>query len=233
MQANQVAQLPSYRLAVGNENLAFQELSVSDPVVTGAQILALAKILRPTDHLLFQMLPDGLLEEIRPEESTNLTGAGTERFLVFKSDRSFRFLLDDRSFDWGATHISGATLKKLAGVEALSTDVWLDTIGGTDRIIGEKELADLSSPGVERFFTKPVSITVIVNGKKRTVHSRVLAYWDVVLLAYPEAQPSEGIIYTIDYGFGPPANPEGTLAEGQKVQIKEGMKFYVTPTDKS
>ena len=60
-----------------------------------------------------------------------------------------------------------------------------------------------------------------------------MAYWEVVKLAYPEAVPSENIIYTVNYARGPATNPEGSMVEGQSVQIKEGMTFYVTPTDKS
>lgn len=222
-----------YVIHVADERFQFQAVRLSDPVVTGAQILAASRVAHPLDHLLFQMLPSGLLEEIRPEESTTLRPVGGEKFLVFRSDRSFRFQLDDRAFDWGATHISGATLKQLAGLEIPEFDVWLDTVGGKDRVIGDIEFADLTEQGVERFVTKPISITIIVNAKPRVVNRRRLAYWDVVLLAFPDAVPSEGIIYTIDYARGPHANPEGTLASGQHVQVKEGMKFYVTPTDKS
>ena len=101
-----------YRILVAREDLQFTPASLADPVPTGAQILAVAGIHQPTEHLLFQMLASGLLEEIRPEETTDLRLAGKEKFLVFRSDRAFRFQLDDRAFDWGASRISGATLKR-------------------------------------------------------------------------------------------------------------------------
>ena len=222
-----------YKLIIGNERLEYLETNINDPVPTGLQILSAAGVSQPVEHLLFQMLQNGLLEEIRPEETTDLRVAGVEKFLVFRSDRTFRFQLNDRSFDWGASHILGATLKQLAGVDINNNDVWLDARGGTDRVIGDTDLADLSKQGVERFFTKPVAITIIVNARKKEVHQRRLSYWEVVKLAYPEAVASDRVIYSIDYSCGPHANPEGSMVDGQHVQIKDGMKFYVTATDKS
>lgn len=222
-----------HTIRVGNDRLQFITLQIADPIVTGAQILAASGFTSPVEHLLFQWLENGLLEEIRPEETADLRQPGAERFLVFRSDRSFRFQLDDRAFDWGATHISGATLKKLASADVQSVDVWLDTVGGVDRVIADTELADLTQQGVERFVTKPISITIVVNAKPRVVHQRRLSYWEVVLLGFPDAKMADNIIYSIDYAGGPSANPEGTLADGQSVQLKDRMKFYVTPTDKS
>lgn len=223
----------SYKLAIGNDRLEYSEIRIHDPVPTGMQILLAAGVTQPVEHLLFQMLHNGLLEEIRPDETTDLRSAGVEKFLIFRSDRTFRFQLDDRSFDWGAVHISGATLKKLAGVDINNNNLWLDTRGGSDCLIGNTDLADLSKPGVERFFTNPVAITIFVNGRPREVHQPRLSYWEVVKLAFPDAVPSDQVIYTIDYSCGPHANPEGAMVDGQHVQIKDGMKFYVTPTDKS
>ena len=230
---NSVGVLDTYRILVARENLQFTPASLADPVPTGAQILAAAGIHQPTEHLLFQMLTSGLLEEIRPEETTDLRSLGKEKFLVFRSDRSFRFQLDDRTFDWGASRISGATLKQLAGVGEATHEVWLDELGGSDREIADAELVDLTVPGVERFRTRPIVITILVNARRKELHQRRVSYWEIVKLAFPEAVPAENILYTINYGHGPAANPEGSMVDGQHVQIKNEMTFYVTPTDKS
>ena len=104
-----------YRVQIGNAKLEFHPAVIEDPVPTGSQILEAADA-RPADqHLVFQVLQNGLLEELRPDETTDLRAKGVEKFLVFRSDRSFRFELDGRIFEWGATLISGMTLKKLAG----------------------------------------------------------------------------------------------------------------------
>lgn len=222
-----------YRVQIGNERLEYRAIVINDPVPTGRQILEAADVRPVLEHLVFQVLANGLLEELRPDETTDLRVRGVEKFLVFRSDRSFRFQIDDRSFDWGASHISGATLKRLGGVEIANHDVWQDVPGGTDRLIGDAELADLSAPSVERFVTKPISITIVVNARPKEIHQRRMSYWEIVRLAYPEAVPSENIIYTVNYARGPHSNPEGSMVDGQHVQVKDGMTFYVTPTDKS
>lgn len=222
-----------FGIQIGDQSMQFVPQVVDDPVVTGNQILVVAGARPASDFLVFQVLRDGALEVVRPEETVDLRSAGAEKFLVFRSDRSFRFFLDERAFDWGASHISGRTIKRLAGVPAETTDVWLDAAGGNDRVIENKEMVDLAQPGTERFITRSIQITIKVNSRDRVVDHRMLTYWEVVKLAYPEAVPSDQIIYSIDYASGPRQNPSGTLVEGQSVTVKEGMKFYVTPTDKS
>ncbi len=222
-----------FGIHIGDQFMQFVPKVVDDPVVTGSQILGLAGSRPVSDFLVFQVKRDGVLEMVRPEEAVDLRSAGTEKFLVFRSDRSFRFYLDERAMDWGASMISGGTIKRLAGVSADTTDVWLDAAGGTDRVIENKDMVDLADLGAERFVTRPVRIAIKVNSRERVVDHRVLTYWELVKLAYPEAVPSELIIYSIDYAGGPHQNLNGSLVENQTVTVKEGMKFYVTPTDKS
>lgn len=221
-----------YGILIGDETLQFKGVVIADPVPTGQQIVLAAGVRQTTEYLVYQMLPDGQLEEIRPEETTDLRANGAEKFLVFRSDRSFRFLLDDRAIDWGSSQITGATLKKLAGVDLETNDVLLRK-ENADQLISDSGFSDLSLPGVERFYTKGIALTIIINARERVVNKRRLSYWEVVKLAEPNAMPSETTEYTVTYGNGPASNPEGSLVEGQSVNIKERMKFYVTPTDKS
>ena len=75
--------------------------------------------------------------------------------------------------------------------------------------------------------------TIVVNGRPKEIAQSHLTYWEVVQLAYPDAVPSQTTVYTVTYKRGPGHNPEGTMVEGQTVQIKNGMLFNVTRTDKS
>ena len=75
------------------------------------------------------------------------------------------------------------------------------------------------------------SYNIVVNGRPRVVTVHKLTYWEVVLLAYPDAHQDENVLYTVTY-----ANPhghDGTLAEGQEVVIKDGMVFNVGKTNRS
>lgn len=127
--------------------------TTNDPVVTGQQLLDLAGK-RPTDEfIIFQLLHDGQLEEIRLDETVDLRRSGIEKFITWQSDRSFRFVIDGRRFEWGAPIITGLKLKQLAGVDPVSYEVWQEVRGAEDRPIADNEQVDLNQPGVERFFT--------------------------------------------------------------------------------
>ncbi|MBE5270589.1 multiubiquitin domain-containing protein [Stenotrophomonas sp. B2] len=222
-----------WRIQVGDDALQFRSIVVTDPILTGSQILAVAGVRDRIEHLVYQMLPSGLLEEINPEETTDIRSNRAARFLLFKNDRSFRLLVDDRTLDWGAGRISGATLRALAGRDEPDLFIWQDLRSQADLLVLDEDLVDLTLPGVERFYLREVTFNIFVNGSPETLSRPRLAYWDVVKLGFPDANPAEEIVYTIDYIGGPHQNPEGTMSAGQSVRIKEGMKFYVTPSDKS
>ena len=132
---------------------------IHESLITGRQILDLAGKRPATEFVVLQYLPDGLLQEIRLEETTDLRERGIERFITFQSDRIFRFTLDEREFIWGAPLISGAKLKELAGVDPAKFDVWQEVRKSDDRLIGDKEDANLDEKGTERFFTAAKTTT--------------------------------------------------------------------------
>ena len=136
------------RIKVDEKVLIFEK-----SVTFGKDILKKAEKEPIKDYLLYQILSDGMLEEIRLEETVDLRRKGIEKFLSFKSDRSFRFELDGRRFDWGGSCISGRKLKDLAQVDSNQYGVWLEVSGKEDRPINDKELVDLQVEGLERFYT--------------------------------------------------------------------------------
>lgn len=154
-----VRQHGPYRVEIGNERLEYHQAVIDDPVPTGLQITEAAGVHHADEYLVFQVLNTGMLEELRPDETTDIRAKGVEKFLIFRNDRSFRFELDGRIFEWGGTFISGLTLKKLAGVDYAKYGVWLEVRGTDDRPIGNNELIDLSAIGIERFFTGIVQTT--------------------------------------------------------------------------
>lgn len=82
------------------------------------------------------------------------------------------------------------------------------------------------------------TFNVIVNGKPpkavTTDKSMELAYEDVVRLDYPNAVFNDNqTVYTVTYKRGQGNKPEGELAQGDRLKLKEGMIINVTPTDRS
>ena len=142
-----------WRILIGNQELEFCPAVIDDPVPTGRQLLKLAKARPVEEYMVFQMLRDGELEDLRLDETTDLREAGVERFLVFKGSETFRIELDRQVVEWGAPRITGRTLKGLAGVDPTTYGVWQEVPGEDDRLIDDSEFVDLRGPGLERFFT--------------------------------------------------------------------------------
>ena len=55
--------------------------------------------------------------------------------------------------------ITGRTLKKLAGVDPSTFDVWQEVPMAQDKKIGNREEANLEEKGTERFFTAKKTTT--------------------------------------------------------------------------
>jgi len=139
-----------YRVSIGDALFSFRPVIVEQPLVTGRALRQLAALNPPEHHACFAVFTDGLLEEIRLEESVDLR-AGVERFVAFKSDRIFRFTINGAEYQWGGAFITGATVLKLAHTEAHMTRVLLRQPDGSERVLAPSSLVDLSEPGVEEF----------------------------------------------------------------------------------
>jgi hypothetical protein len=82
---------------------------------------------------------------------------------------------------------------------------------------------------------KDKDVTVIVNGREKTVTSKELTFEQVVTLAFDNPPTGPNILFTITYRKGGNEHkPEGSMVEGgDPVKVKNGMIFNVTATDKS
>jgi hypothetical protein len=74
---------------------------------------------------------------------------------------------------------------------------------------------------------------IIVNLEEKVVDKKVLTFEDVKKLAYPHVQDGPNIIYTVTYKKAAGPRHEGTLDEGQSVEIKNGTIINVRRTDRS
>ena len=73
---------------------------------------------------------------------------------------------------------------------------------------------------------------IIVNAKPKPWHEEMIIYSQVVDLAFPPPH-KDTEIFTVQYSHGPKENPHGTLVNGKSVEVKSGMVFDVSRTDKS
>lgn len=148
-------------LHLADENLNYRDVPVAHASPTGAQILEAVGV--PNQHcaVLLQVLPSGDMESIRPAETPNL--AESRRFILSEADRVYFFTVDDARFEWPNRHISGAAIRKVAGVPNERDVLQLDDSGEAVNLNAE-DIVDLARPGVERIVTNQRSWRLRVQG---------------------------------------------------------------------
>jgi hypothetical protein len=130
---------------------------------------------------------------------------------------------------------TGEALYKL-GLVQLGLELFYEVKGDKE----DPEVPDGNEPvhlrEDEHFHSGPPQhkeFTIIVNGQKKVVTTKRVTFDQIVKLAFPTPPNGANILYTISYEDGPPANPQGSMTEGERVKVKNGMIFNVTATDKS
>ena len=81
---------------------------------------------------------------------------------------------------------------------------------------------------------KDKTVTIVVEGTPHEWPKDEITYAQVVTLevpTYPQQNPK--LTYTVKFTRGHGNKPEGTLAPGASVKVKDGMVFSVTETGES
>ena len=77
------------------------------------------------------------------------------------------------------------------------------------------------------------AVTIIVNGTPHEWTQGEITYVEVVTLDVPDYAQHPEITYSVKYKNGHGHKPEGVLAPGASVKVKNGMVFSVSPTGQS
>lgn len=77
------------------------------------------------------------------------------------------------------------------------------------------------------------TVTIIVEGTPHEWPKEEITYAEVVTLEVPDYSQHPEITYSVTYKNGQGNKPEGTLAPGASVKVKEGMIFSVSETGQS
>ena len=83
----------------------------------------------------------------------------------------------------------------------------------------------------EHFYSQKV-FDIFVNTDEHQVDKKHITYAQVVDL-YLGSGGSPSNEYLVKFSHGPAENPSGTLAPGQKVTVRDGMRFRVAGTGES
>ncbi|ANL43366.1 MULTISPECIES: multiubiquitin domain-containing protein [Rhizobium] len=65
----------------------------------------------------------------------------------------YKIIVDRKPHDWPEPFITGAQIKRIAGVDQTMYDAWQDVSGPEDLVIADDTKVDLRPSRVERFFT--------------------------------------------------------------------------------
>ena len=154
MQQNQGPEtLSTFRIAVSGADLQFRSVEIRDPVPTGRQIIEAAGGHPADDFIVLEWKKDGDIDEIELDETTDLRSPGVERFIVVKSDRTFRFEIDGRRHEWPEPSISREVLLAIAGQNPAQFSVWQELRNAPDKEILAGYPADLTPKETEKFYT--------------------------------------------------------------------------------
>ena len=146
--------------------------------------------------------------------------------------RRVRIHIDQKPHD-SPNPTTGEALYVLGQVTA-GLELYREVIGDREDpdVANGPETIDLKED--EHFHSgKAKTYMIYVNGQEKVVTTKVVTYEQIVALAFPNPPSGQNMRYTVGFEDGPHKNPSGSLMPGGKVNVKDGMIFDVTPTDKS
>lgn len=218
---------------IGNADFEFRSVNFDDAKVTGAQVADAAGAHPVENFVVLAQLPNFELESLRPTELVVLNKVN--RFFVIKGSGTDRFLVDGINLEWPKKVISGLSIKRLVGKDDDEIELVQELENEADRVIDDDDDVRIGNGGTEKFKTRPakVDVKIIVNAREKEWKKKNISFDQIVKLAYPTPPAGQLIVYTVTYHNGPRVNPEGTMLDGDKVKVKDGMVFNVQYTDKS
>lgn len=150
-------------IEVAGTDLQFRPVSVADRTPTGRQILGYCDVSPRENYVVLHWLPEGDIEELRPDETVNLNGQAAARFIIGKADRLFRFYLNDRSLSWPERAISEPALRVLGKIPAAEL-LYVRRENGGDHPITVGGSLSLAGMGVENVYSRRAHWELNVQG---------------------------------------------------------------------
>jgi hypothetical protein len=126
---------------------------------------------------------------------------------------------------------TGEALYHLGEIEQ-GEELFREVAGDRQDVLVPRDVSHIGLTEDVHFYSQK-DFRLIVNLEEKLVTRKKQSFSDIVKLAYPTPPSGNEISYKVTYRKGPPANPKGSLVEGESVQVKNGMVFDVAPTDKS
>lgn len=220
----------TWRIEIGGTDLQFAQKTLKDPVPTGRQIIEAAGHRDVAEFIVLQWLPDGSLSELRLEDTVDIVAEGIERFIVVRSDRSFRIEIEGRREEWPCHVITGQTVKKLAGQGSDDVIAVLERTDKPDRELEDDELVDLRAEGVERFRLKHVrpQVEILVNEKAVLIRRGLRSGLEI-----KQAAIEQGVAIQLDFilSLEKASGQTKIIGDDDRVRVKPGRHFNAIADD--
>ena len=191
------------------------QLEIAEPVLDGGRILDRARLRPAEDYVLIQLLLPGT-RSVGLDEAVDLRQEGSRAFRAFKSDRIFRFTVDDVGYEWGVAKIPEPELRRVAGLDNDGTLV-LERDGKTIELAPD-DILELGDTGTERLRVLKV-VTVYLNTE---IEKKIPGgtYKTEKLVRVLDVEAGYVLDLLDEQGKLEPLQP------GQTMQVRAGMRFF-------
>ena len=191
-----------------------REVQLAESVLDGDRILDEAGFRPAEDYVLIQLLLPGT-RSVGLDESVEFRADGHEAFQAFKSDRIFRFTVDDRGYEWGVAKITVPELRHIAVVDG--DGILVQELDGKAVELAADDIVELGETGTERLRVVEL-VTVTLDNEVEKIPSGTYKTEELIRVLGVEA----GYVLDVldEQGKLDPLKP------GQTIQVKADMKFF-------
>ena len=181
----------------------------------GGQILEESGFLPARDYVLIQLLRHST-RSVGLDELVDLRQTGAEAFWAFKSDRVFRFTINNRGYEWGAAKITEPEVRRIAGVG--DDEILVLERNGVHKTLDAGGIVDLGHSGTEHLRTTKGLVTVYLDNVETTIRCGTYTTEELIRVLGVDA----GYLLNVVNGEGQlsPLEPK------QRIEIENGMKFF-------
>jgi hypothetical protein len=198
-------------------------VQLHDKTPVGSQI-ALAAGFNPDQQASVTQWRNKALEDIGPNELAKLSES--VRFVVVESDGYSRLTVDGLRFDWPASTISVAAVRKLAEISTTKS-IFLERQNEPDMQLSETDVVSLSQQGVERLSSRLLKWELNVQGVLLTLHEPTIVVREALSKAGLNADQGWHIFLKV---VGQPKQPM-TLESIIDLRTPGIEKLRVSPQD--
>lgn len=142
-----------FKILIGIEGLDFENYSTSDPQITMEQILQFAGVRQPSKYDVYAFANDGKLYRMSNQDTLDISEAGVERIVVFKTDRANRIIIDGERYDWGGKFISGYEIRQISNSPE-NLELWMQLQNKPDERLNASDIVNVQKSGIENFYFK-------------------------------------------------------------------------------